>query len=405
VGLPLYVNLPKYYADTLPLSLALLGTLLFITRLLDCFLDPLIGRLSDAYPHRRKQLMLLSVPILAVGVVFLFYLPSVATASNVAVLLGVGMSCTYIAYSVLSINYYAAGLPLAADATQTTRVSAWRETAIIIGVLVASILPQVLLTKMPQQQAYHLFSLVFVGVLAGGILVFLPLLKKITGASGTEVDASQGAWKKLWANRPLRWVFGVFLLNAIPPSITATLFLFFAASVLQAEAMSGPFLLVYFLGAMCAMPLWAKLSRKVGKKRALMGAMSLAIASFIWAYFLKAGDALPFFLICVASGAALGGDLALLPSLLADTLEDDKEQGGLAFGVWNFISKFTLALAAGIALPALGMLGYTGTHSTDGGSIHALQLSYAVLPCTFKIGALVVLLISPLGNTRQRNTA
>ena len=107
VGLPLYVHLPKYYADTLPLSLALLGTLLFITRLLDCFLDPLIGRLSDAYPHRRKQLMLTSVPILAVGVVFLFYLPSVATAGNAAVLLGVGMSCTYIAYSILSINYYA----------------------------------------------------------------------------------------------------------------------------------------------------------------------------------------------------------------------------------------------------------------------------------------------------------
>lgn len=396
VGLPLYVHLPKYYADTLPLSLALLGTLLFITRLLDCFLDPLIGRLSDAYPHRRKQIMLASVPILALGVLFLFYLPSFATAGNAAVLLGLGMSCTYIAYSILSINYYAAGLPLAADATQTTRVSAWRETAIIIGVLVASILPQVLITKMPQQQAYHLFSMVFVGVLAVGTLAFSPLLKKITAIAGDNTDVSTGAWKKLWSNRPLRWVFGVFLLNAIPPSITATLFLFFAASVLQAEAMSGAFLLVYFLAAMCAMPLWAKLSRKIGKKRALMGAMSLAIVSFVWAYFLGAGDTLPFFVICVASGAALGGDLALLPSLLADTLQDDKEQGGLAFGVWNFISKFTLALAAGIALPALGMLGYTGTQSTDVGSIHALQLSYAVLPCTFKVLALLTLVLSPI---------
>ena len=48
VALPLYVMLPNHYAATLGVPLAWLGGVLLAARLLDAFVDPLIGRWVDA---------------------------------------------------------------------------------------------------------------------------------------------------------------------------------------------------------------------------------------------------------------------------------------------------------------------------------------------------------------------
>ena len=93
--------------------------------------------------------------------------------------------------------------------------------------------------------------------------------------------------------------------------------------------------------------------------------------------------------ICAVAGAALGADLALPPAMLADAIPvDQRASTGLYFGVWALIAKFSLALAAGVSLPALAWLGYQpGDPST---AIH-LPLWYAVLPISFKLCAVWVL--------------
>ena len=47
LALPLYVILPNHYAREFGVPLALLGALLLSARLLDAFIDPLLGRLGD----------------------------------------------------------------------------------------------------------------------------------------------------------------------------------------------------------------------------------------------------------------------------------------------------------------------------------------------------------------------
>lgn len=398
VGLPLYVHLPKYYADTLPISLALLGTLLFVTRILDCLADPLIGYVSDRYPSSRKRMMAGAMPLLAMGVLALFYLPQFATADSAAWWLALLMAVTYLSYSVLTINFYASGLQLTENYHETTRVSTWREGAVIVGVLVASALPQVFMQSMPETEAYHQFGWIFTVILAVCGLLFLRRKQAISPV----VTQPNGSWRTMLAQRELRWIFGVFFLNAIPTSITATLFLFFVSDILHAPALSGPFLLAYFVAAMIAMPVWNRISRRIGKKRALMVGMLLAILSFTGAYSVEAGAVVAFGIICIFSGVALGADLAFLPAILADAVGKSPAKGGIEFGVWNFISKFTLALAAGIALPVLAWLGYQpGSTTAADASMEALRISYAVLPCLFKLLALTLLWLSPIDQRKE----
>jgi len=383
IGLPLYVHLPKYYSDTLPLSLGTIGYVMFATRLLDCLADPWIGKLLYHNRQRRAEFLWLASAVLGLGVTGLFYLPVLGLESPL-LLLSTLLALTYISYSVVTISYYSDGLAMGSGYERSTLLSAYREASIIIGVMFASILPIVLTGSYTETGAYRLFSLIFVVLLA----VCVTLYRK-GQAAYTVVQSPSSPWRRLFANTRLRWVFLLYFFNATATSITSTLFLFFTTDILKRPDMSGALLGTYFMGAIAAMPLWLKLTHCLGKRTCLMLSMWTAVISFGLALALGEGDALAFFIICLVSGAAMGGDLAVLPSLLSDALDEGERDGALEFGIWNFLSKLNLAMAAGIALPLVGSV-------APADYPRVLHLSYATVPCMFKLLAIAILFISPI---------
>jgi Na+/melibiose symporter-like transporter len=203
----------------------------------------------------------------------------------------------------------------------------------------------------------------------------------------------------VFADPRFRRLLVVLAAGGIASAIPATLVLFFIADVLRLPEWQGLFLVIYFVCGGLALPAWVALARRHGKLRAWMASMVLAIFSFVWAFLLDAGDGIAFALICAASGAALGAELALPPALLADLLADGRRAGraaagaGAYFGVWNFVTKFNLALAAGIALPLVALGGYeVGAGDTAGAQgLAALAATYALLPAAIKLVSLWLL--------------
>lgn len=378
-ALPIYVHVPKLYAEQAGLSLALVGTILLLTRIFDALSDPLIGWVSDRFLSRRG-LVALALPLLAVGLGGLLAPPPGAGGLWLAGLLVV----VTFGYSVATINHGAWGAELGESSDMRTRLVAAREGFGLFGVLLAAALPGLLATTLDAGLART--GGVFVAVLGLVALVSLPGMP----AGRRPVARPESPWAALrgvLAERPFAALLGVFALNGTAAAVPASTVLFFVADVVRREDLSGLFLAIYFLTGAVGLPVWVNLARWVGKARAWLGGMGLSVAVFAWAVLIGPGDTVAFGFLCALSGLALGADLALPPALLADQLARRPEgRAGACFGWWAFVTKANLALAAGLALPLLGFLGYA-PGARDAAATEALTAVYAVLPLVLKLMA------------------
>ncbi len=377
-ALPLYVHVPRFYAETTGMSLALLGTLLLIARLGDAFIDPCLGWLADRLPRRR----LLGWALVPFGLGFVALLNP--PAASAAPWLLATLLLTYGGFSAATIAYQAWGADLGADSIRRTRLTAAREGFGLCGVLLAVALPALLAADLATgigRLAYVLPPLLVLGAL----VTFLP-----TRAGTPAVAHHQpiiDALRAVTADPAFRCLLLVFVANGIAAGLPATLFLFFVADVLQAEAASGWLLALYFAAGAASLPLWVRLAARWGRVTAWLAAMLLAMAAFAGTATLGPGELTAFAIICIASGLALGADLAL-PAAIAADLGERLGRPGACFGLWNFVAKLNLALAAGLALPLLDRLGYVPGQASG---LAALTIAYALLPLVFKALAAALL--------------
>ena len=75
---------------------------------------------------------------------------------------------------------------------------------------------------------------------------------------------------------------------------------------------------------------------------------------------------------------------------------------GAYFGWWNFATKLNLAVAAGLALPILGLFGYV-PGSREPAALSTLTLAYCLLPCLLKLGAAGLLHAALIRPNQQGN--
>ena len=74
-GLPIYIHAPKFFVDNYGVSLAALGGVLALLRLLDVVQDPFFGWLAEVTRARRAQGVSVAVVVLAGAMIALFAVP------------------------------------------------------------------------------------------------------------------------------------------------------------------------------------------------------------------------------------------------------------------------------------------------------------------------------------------
>ena len=386
-GLPIYIFAPKYYADTYGVSLTALGAVLFGLRLFDVVQDPVLGWISERLRDGRRLAVTLVSGLLAASMLGLF-----AVAPPIAPIWWFGLTITglFSAFSFLTINFYAQGIAKAGDtAGGHVRLAAWRETGALLGVCLAAVTPALLAEIVGSPFAIFAWGFAAIAILAA-VLMLPEWTARRVAAEPTPI-------REILSDTLARRLLILALVNATPLAVSSTLFLFYVESRLEAAGWEGPLLVLFFLAAALSSPVWSALARRYGEKPVLLAAMVMAVVAFGFTLTLGAGDVTAFAIICVASGATIGADLTLLPALFAKRMAAISPNGGQGFGLWSLVSKFTLAFAAALLLPALEGAGFTaGAADNPPEALSMLTTLYALVPSVLKLVAIGLLAATQL---------
>lgn len=378
VGLPLYIYAPDFYAVEGGLSLTLIGTIMIFIRLFDAFQDPFIGYISQKHTQYRHILIAGGMSITAVSFFMLFH----PISTMIGLWFVVSLLLLTTSFSVLSINLNSLGSLWSKDPENKVRITSIREACNIIGLLTAAILPSVL------GLSYTSFVLIVLIVVAA--FLFFPWYKK--HAQNIESFQNKNAFaqlKYIFTSRHYKWFFGIYTISMLSASIPGALILFYVRDFLDAEALTGVFLLLYFISGGLSMPLWQYISKSIGMGRAWLLSMIIAIIVFGWTYFLNSGDIYPYALICFLSGIAFGAELAIPPAILSALIdkEDHQPNTTLYFSIFAFLLKTAFALGSGCAFLLLGDSEFIPGSENSGSALDALRFVYALLPTLIKVGA------------------
>ena len=380
-GLPIYIHLPNFAAQNLGISFGALALIFAFIRIVDFVQDPFIGRFIDRNQNRLPRIVVMVSLLFAISIITVFTLASDAwNVGLIVALLIVLFTCA----SFMSILLYAfSGNFGKYDPVGHARL---REMSILIGVIIAAILPFIL-------QRFTVDTFAVFGLIAGVLIALVGWFTRDIWTGSVEKNAAINLQKlhQIGAQPLLMLQF----LNTLPIALTSTLFIFFVQDYLKLEAFSGLYLMLYFLGAALAMPIWSGLLKRFRTKHLLLSAMCASILIFIWAAILPEGSLYAFGLISILSGMAIAGELLILPMRFSLLLESNGLRMGQAYGIWSFINKSALSIAAIGALPLLALTDFEPGKSNSDVALFGLVFAYSILPCMLKCAAIFIAIKTP----------
>ena len=382
LGLPFSVYLPPYIAEGGVISVALVGLLFSLTTIWDGVVDPLIGTMVDRVrtglgAHRRW--MLLAIMPLAL---LLLALVTVGDRLPFAALflMMIFFYSSYSLYEVAQLSWGAALVRTPADSALLYGMRDWFAKIALILAFAAPAAAQLLIPGLSLQGRIMAYASLF--------LLMVPIaLFAIRRVPPRAVVAEPGiGWRhEIRASLsfpPLMLLLGVQFLNSFAFGSLTSLFVFFAAAVLDLDAQSAVLLFASFIGGAFASPVWTFLARRFGKPP-MMIAMGLLISSLLVATLFQQPEG-----IAQAAGFSLmlgTGFVGLLftYSMLADLIPQDARRCGrnraaFLFALLNLMQKFGVAAAIAVSYLLLDLVGFDPQNGKA--AARELHLLFALQP-------------------------
>lgn len=410
VALPLALFVPSFYADELALPLATVGYAIAASRVLDILLDPLIGTLSDHTRTRfgrRKPWIAAGTPLFLLAA-WRLLVPAEGVSSTYLL---VWTALLFVSFTLVDLPFKAWGAELSTDYGERSRITAWREAFGFLGQLV--FVAVLLLLELAGPHTPH----VQLQAVAWTLAVTLPPLLALAlwVVPEPRPEELRGRWPQGWGallvvikNPALQRMLTAVVLFVGAVVVQATLHRLVLAHVILAPEVFTTLLLVENVVTIAAVPLWMRISRRVGKHRALSAA---ALWAGLWSLalpFFYAGQAWELCAVLVVRGSSFASILFLANSIAADVVDYDTvasghQRTGLLFALWAVTYKLAIALGILLATVIPASFGFEpSAPSHDESAKFALMGVYGWLPgIMMGLGALV-LWHFPIDEARQR---
>lgn len=402
-----------------------LGYALTVPRLLDFFIDPLIGNFSDNLKTRwgrRRPLVLGGAGLCALILPLLWMPPS----RDPVVMLGyfLVMSCVYtLGYAVFEVPYSALGYELTDDYDERTRVLAWRMYMGLAGLL---LMPWALkLCFLPVFGGNEVKGAPWVSMgislcILGGALWTVMGTRERTLRKQQEIPVLK-AIRLTFTNKPFVKLMIVNLIVRVGIASIGPIAYYinvyevckrgdFQASKEFAATMSGWTGMIIAIASYATLPAATWLSQRGSKRFSMM--LCLAVAALGSASFWFTLDARwPYLQVvsAVISSAAMNGVWLLMVSMIADVCDVDQLRTGMRregmFGAsYSVVEKLSFAAASSLGGVLLLAVGYDAGRALHGDVspeiISRMKAIFIFSQCAALLVAIRVIASYPL--TRER---
>jgi GPH family glycoside/pentoside/hexuronide:cation symporter len=412
--IPILIHMPKFYADVVLVPLGSLAIAIAIARALDALSDPFFGWLSDRSQTRfgrRRPYMAIMAPLCAVAFWLLFTPPESLTKNSAALWFGI----TFILYSVFHTAYalphYALGPELTLDYHERSRLFGVREGFTILGTIVASVTPGILIARgMSERHAFGLLGVVFAVLLVVLVSILVVTVRERPDFTAREPNPFVPGVRRALRNRPFRILLLTYVVGSITGAIPGTLMPFFNAYVIRPanpERWLAIFLAAYFFTGFLCLPLWVMLARKFGKRATWLASFVMGTTGGAAMFFLGEGDTIPLLILISWSGSSFGAGLFLGPAIQADVIDYDelhtgKRREAQYSAFWAMLPKFVAIPSAAIPIAVLGSIGYVPNAVQTPAVVFAIKAIFALTPAACSVLAFFIAWRFPIDEKMHR---
>jgi Na+/melibiose symporter-like transporter len=400
-----------YLTDTLGIAALAAGILVTVAKVWDVIIDPVIGARSDRSLARRgsrRPFMLAGAIALPVFFVLTFAVPAGIgpVASGIWVLLAFMVTAT--AFSLFQVPYIALPAELTDDYDERTKLITARVVVLTLAILLFGAGAPEIRDAFADETTGYLVMAIVAGLVIG-VGMFISSFVARRGAPTHIEDFSiadnyRKGIEALRRSQPFRALLLTFLLQGLATG------LMLAGAQYVATWVLGTGVTILFLAliapALLFAPVWAIISRRIGKERSflfaslLFGVAALSMTLLIWfpGEWLYAPVAL--------AGAGYAGMQSLPMSMLPDVISHDADRhgegsAGTFGGVWTAGETTGMALGATVLTIVLAASGYLEslagqTVDQPASAIAGIVMSFSIVPAAIIAASLISFARYPL---------
>jgi len=385
----------NFLTESLGLAAGLAGTALMIGKIWDAVTDPAVGYISDRTHTRwgrRRPYMAVGAVFLLIFMILMFTNPRIQSDQLLFVWVVVVYCLLNTAYTLVNIPYSALTPELTSDFDERTVLNGYRMSFAVVGTLIGAGAMLPLVAVFGGGSAGWTITGGIMGVImAVTTMITVLTVKETLGApvaQATNVIKSyiQVLGMKTFLLALLPWTFHIY----------------------KNEGMFSIALLFLLVSSLGFIPVWVKISAKIGKKKSYnIGMLIVAAAVLVFTGF---GPSLPIwfsFIIMALAGIGFATQYVMPYSIVPDIIEYDfAENGtrreGVFYGMWTFASK--IGQAFGIALTGWVLAAFAYQQPTDAiaepvqsaGAITGIRILMGPIPAIFFVAGVIVLSFYPI---------
>ena len=393
--------LAAFYTDVFGISAAAAGTMIFVTRIIDAFTDPVMGAIADRtrtrYGKFRIYLLVAGLPM-ASAAVLTFTTPGLEEVGKL-VWAYITYSMMMLLYTVLSTPYSAlSGVMTARSPERTTLISIRFLFAFTGGALINKYtLPLVEYFGAGNDTKGWQMTMVLYGVLAtlAFLITFVSTRERIAPPPAQKTNPLDDI-KDLLRNRPWVILFALAMIIMMTFTMRAgSSYYYFNYYVERPELLSNYLfwqMIAYAGGALLA----PVMTRYIDKAKLLMILMSIVGVLSILFYFVPKDMIWAMFTLNILISLALGPKSPLTWSMYADAADynewrNNRRATAMTFSAATFAQKLGGSLGSAGMLWVLAAIGYAANQAQTGASQTGIALLQTAVPGLFALIAVFVL--------------